>query len=328
MEEVAQELEKYKISIGAVQEVRWKDKDNEEGIVDDFYTELERVCDKIPRHDMKVVLGDFNAKIGKEEQNNMVAGKCGLHEETSLNGERVCMFAEAQRLIVSSNCFPHKKIHLGTWKMPGRDSCNQIDHVLTSKRWATSIMDIKTCRGANCDSDHYLVRGVLRHRIANTVKARKTRVEKWDVEKLADVNVRQQFQEELGDRLTGLTTDLSIEEHWNYLREAMKGTAELVLGKRKFERNEDWFDEECRNALDTKNQARKKLLQVGTRANVENYRRERTLANRLMRRKKREAANSKNRKIREKLPAERMQEILQEYEKYYGCIPGKITSTS
>lgn len=359
MEEVAQELEKYKVSFGAVQEVRWKDsgtikkknydfhfsgshnarghkgvgffvmqklrqavlgfepisericklrikgkfcnisfvnvyaptEDAEEDIVDDFYTELERVCDRIPRHDMKVVLGDFNAKIGKEEQNSMVAGKSGLHEETSLNGERVCMFAEAQRLIVSSTCFPHKNIHLGTWKIPGRDGCNQIDHVLTSKRWATSILDIKTCRGANCDSDHYLVRGVLRHRIANIVNVRKTKIEKWNVEKLADVNVRQQFQEGMNDMLMTAMPDWSIEEHWNHLRESMKGTAELVLGKKKYDRNGDWFDEECRNALGCKNRARKKLLQVGTRANMENYRRERTAANRLMRRKKRDAAN-------------------------------------
>lgn len=267
--------------------------DAEERTVDEFYEDLERAADRIPRHDMKVILGDFNAKIGKEDQYRMVAGKCGLHEQTSINGERVCLFAETQRLIISSTCFPHKSIHLGTWKIPGRDECNQIDHVLTSKRWATSVRDVRTLRGANCDSDHYLVKGVLRHRVANNVKVKITKTERWDVEKLNDVNIRQQFQENVREGLRRNESDLQVEERWTNLKETIKGAAELILGKVKQQRNVEWFDEECRLALDSKNRVRKKLLQARTRANTEDYRRERLFANRLLRRKKREAANKR-----------------------------------
>ncbi|XP_046679269.1 uncharacterized protein LOC124366713 [Homalodisca vitripennis] len=145
MEEVAQELEKYKTSIGSGAR-----KDNEEGIVDDFYTELERVCDKIPRHDMKVVLGDFNAKIGKEEQNNMVAGKCGLHEETSLNGERLCMFSEAQRLIereieeiirkMRNNKSPGSDTITAEMLKYGGEELLKVIHELISKVWEQERM--------------------------------------------------------------------------------------------------------------------------------------------------------------------------------------------
>jgi hypothetical protein len=33
---------------------------------DDFYEDLERIYMKAPKHDIKVVMGDFNAKVGNE----------------------------------------------------------------------------------------------------------------------------------------------------------------------------------------------------------------------------------------------------------------------
>ena len=33
---------------------------------DDFYEDLERMYLKVPKHDIKVMMGDFNAKVGKE----------------------------------------------------------------------------------------------------------------------------------------------------------------------------------------------------------------------------------------------------------------------
>ena len=39
-----------------------------------FYNQLENIFDSIPRHDMKIVLGDFNAKVGKED---LLAPTCG-----------------------------------------------------------------------------------------------------------------------------------------------------------------------------------------------------------------------------------------------------------
>ena len=43
--------------------------------------ELETVYSQPPRHDIKMVLGDFNAKVGKEESNYPYAGRNGLHKK-------------------------------------------------------------------------------------------------------------------------------------------------------------------------------------------------------------------------------------------------------
>ena len=54
-----------------------------------FYEDLQTVHNKIPKHDIVIIMGDLNAKIGKEDVYQDVVGKHTLHETTNWNGERV-----------------------------------------------------------------------------------------------------------------------------------------------------------------------------------------------------------------------------------------------
>jgi exonuclease III len=51
-----------------------------------FYEELERVFDKFPKYHTKILLGDFNAKAGKEDIFKPTIGIESLHEISSDNG--------------------------------------------------------------------------------------------------------------------------------------------------------------------------------------------------------------------------------------------------
>ena len=140
--------------------------DTEDEIVDEFYETLQSVCDELPKHDDVITLGDFNAKLGKEQIYRDTIGRRSLHETTSNNGFRLVQYATTNNFKVLSTLYPRKDIHKGTWKIPGTEDTNQIDHILVSKRWATDIENIRTYRGANSDSDHFLFGARLKQKIA------------------------------------------------------------------------------------------------------------------------------------------------------------------
>ena len=96
---------------------------------DDFYEDLDRIYMKVPKHDIKVVMGDFNAKVSKEPGLAPNVGKYSLHEETNNNGWRMSDFAITKNMAISSTLFQHERIHKETWRSLDETS-NQTDHVM------------------------------------------------------------------------------------------------------------------------------------------------------------------------------------------------------
>jgi hypothetical protein len=71
-------------------------------------------------------------------------------------------------MVVGSTTFPHKKIHLATWRSPDGTTNNQIYHILNDARHKNNVMDVKTYEAANADSEHYLVIARLRVKIGKS----------------------------------------------------------------------------------------------------------------------------------------------------------------
>jgi hypothetical protein len=82
---------------------------------DSFYEELERIFDKFPKYHMNILLGDLNAKVGREDIVKPTIGNESSHEISNDNGIRVVNFATSKNLIVRSTIFPHRNIHKHTW---------------------------------------------------------------------------------------------------------------------------------------------------------------------------------------------------------------------
>lgn len=57
-----------------------------------FYQKLEQIFDGAPSNDVKIILGDFNAKIGREPEVKRVAGCQSLYKESNDNGRRIINF--------------------------------------------------------------------------------------------------------------------------------------------------------------------------------------------------------------------------------------------
>jgi hypothetical protein len=80
-------------------------------VKDSFYEELERVFDKFPKYHTKILLEDFNAKVGREDIFKPTVGNENLYETSNDNGIRLVNIAISKNLTVKSMMFPHRNIH-------------------------------------------------------------------------------------------------------------------------------------------------------------------------------------------------------------------------
>ncbi|KAJ4427249.1 hypothetical protein ANN_24867 [Periplaneta americana] len=284
-------------------------------IKDSFYEELEHTFDQFPRYHMKILLGDFNAKVGREDIFRPTIGKESLHAISSDNGVRLVNFATSKNLIVKSTTFPHKDIHKYTWTSPDGLTHNQIDHILIDKRRHTSIVDIRTFRGADCNSDHYLVIGELRERLSVAKRVeQQVNITKFNILKLKDEEAKQNYQVEISNRFATLESsdevekELDVNSVWENIRDRIKIAAEQSIGYYETKKKKPWFDEDCCMVVERRKQAKLKFLQDPVEEKRDNYFNERREASRTLRNKKRGylkeklnvvETNSKNKNIRD-----------------------------
>jgi hypothetical protein len=69
------------------------------------------VFDKFPKYHKKIVLGDFNAKVGREDICKPTIGNESLHKISNDNRIRLVNFATSKNLCIKSTMFPHCNIH-------------------------------------------------------------------------------------------------------------------------------------------------------------------------------------------------------------------------
>jgi len=97
-----------------------------EEIKERFYNLLEQNINQIASSDIKIVLGDFNAKLGKENKYVPTIDNESLHIETNNNGIKIIQSVIFKFLNVRSTMFPHRDIHKETWFSADGRTTNQI----------------------------------------------------------------------------------------------------------------------------------------------------------------------------------------------------------
>jgi hypothetical protein len=80
--------------------------DNMNDVKDNFhYRELERIFDKFPKYHMKILLGDFNAKVGRKDIFKPTIRNERLHEISNVTGVREVNFATSKNLTAKSTMY-------------------------------------------------------------------------------------------------------------------------------------------------------------------------------------------------------------------------------
>ena len=166
----------------------------DDGQKDAFYEALDETIRKFERHGILLVQGDFNGKIGNENENgtDRVMGKEGLGAKNE-GGKRLIELCVNNDLFIGGSAFAHKDIHQYTWTSPDGNTRNQIDHVCIIKRWRRSLLDVRTRRGADVASDHELVISKIKVKL-HKVKKSGFRRGKFNIEKLKQRGDTRDFQ--------------------------------------------------------------------------------------------------------------------------------------
>jgi hypothetical protein len=76
--------------------------------------EVEEAINNIPRHNIQIAVGDFNAQIGRTAELKTHIGTNSLHSVSNNNGFRSAELAIMYNLVISSTFFPHKRVHKAT----------------------------------------------------------------------------------------------------------------------------------------------------------------------------------------------------------------------
>jgi hypothetical protein len=186
--------------------------------------------------------------VGNEPGLAPNVGKYSLHEEMNNNGWRRIDFAITKNMAISSTLFQHKRIHKETWRSPDETTSNQIDHVMIDSRHATDILDVESCRCADCDSYNYMVKIKYRQWISTIGKLKAQKSIKCNIENLKEETSSKEYRNEVEELLQVLPNneDQHVEAAWEDIKQVICKAVDNTLGQKPRTTRNGWYDEECR----------------------------------------------------------------------------------
>ena len=144
----------------------------EEAEFERFYEDLQDLVELTPKKDILFIIGDWNAKVGSQEKPG-VTGKFGLGMQNEA-GQILIEFCQENALVIANILFQQHKRRLYTWTSPDGQHRHQIEYILCSQRWRSSIQSTKTRLGADYGSDHELLMAKFRLKLKKVGKTART----------------------------------------------------------------------------------------------------------------------------------------------------------
>ena len=127
-------------------------------------------------------------------------------------------FCQENALVIANTFFQQHKRRLYTWTSPDGPYQNQIDYILCSQRWRSSIQSTKTRPGADCGSDHELL--ITKFRLTLKKEGKTTRPLMYDLNKIP-----YDYTVEVRNRFKGLDLiDRVPDELWNEVHDIVQET--------------------------------------------------------------------------------------------------------
>ena len=148
-------------------------------------------------------------------------------------------------------------------------------------------------RGPNIDSDHFLVKAVIKQKLSAIHKKKLKPALKWNKINLQNQSKLKEYRSQLHNKLINLAPKQETDEEWEQIKTAIVEAAKEVTQTQGKSLRNEWWDEELKEIIQGKNEARKKWLQLKTRINWNTYINKRKQANKICSQKKKKRLSSK-----------------------------------
>ena len=142
------------------------------------------------------------------------------------------------RLVIANTFFQQHRRGLYAWTSPDSQYQNQIDYILCSQRWRSSIQSAKIRPGADCGSDHELLIAKFRLKLKKVRKT--TRPFRYDLNQIPS-----DYTVEVRNRFKGLDLiDRVPDELWMEVRDIVQETGIKTIPMEKKCKKSKWLSED------------------------------------------------------------------------------------
>lgn len=223
--------------------------------VEEFYQQVEMALKYTRGHEMTLIMGDFNAKVGSVAADG-VTGRYGLGDRNE-RGSRLIGFCQDNQFTIMNTCFQLPKRRLCTWRSPsdGIDGSiirNQIDYMLLGNRFKNSMTSVKAYPGADVNSDHSPLVGCVRLRLK--MKTARDASRALDVRLLKQPEIGKRVAKEINDSVHRIATITeNPDEAWRAFKTPMLEGMK-PLRQRASQTKQEWMTTEILGLMEQRRQ--------------------------------------------------------------------------
>lgn len=230
----------------------------------EFYQDLEKAKKICKFNELCIVMGDFNAIVGNELTNN-VTGKFGLGTRNE-RGSTLVEWCQMHDFLIANTCFQQHPRRLVTWNSPDKRTRNQIDFIMVPLRFRSSVLNVKTYPGADCNSDHNPVVSRIRLRLKTTKKPNskwrpdyttcKSEEKRIELQKTTKRNMLLHQKETSSENQA-----MQLEEEFRIFSHAVQLATEKHVPNKEIQKHKPWMTQEILDKMEERRQHKNNTLE-------------------------------------------------------------------
>ena len=211
--------------------------------IESFYHQLNETLAQCKSQEVKVVMGDLNAKVGSERRGTAV-GPFGLGQ-CNERGELWADWCEEKDLVILNTWYKQHPRRLWTWKRPGDTWRNQIDYIAVNRRFRNTVTKTRTYPGADCNSDHVPVIATVRIKLKKLIKP-KTEPKLDLAILLRNKDLQKRYELEVKNRFDSLGEENwdNVDQTWEAIRTITTETAQKLIPKKEKQPRNKWITQD------------------------------------------------------------------------------------